>query len=83
MGKKGKRKVSVLDEWDDDSKNIHELQKQTIQLPYPALHNNDVKTCLEQLHDKYVYAPAVKAANNVIIIYKHFYYCKITRIAGF
>ena len=48
------------------------MQKQTKQPPDSILINEDVKTCLYQLHDKYVFAPADKAVNNVIIMCKQF-----------
>ena len=86
MAKKEKRKVLVLDEWVEKIRTIVKSKKQTIQPPDPALPNHDVKTCLEQLHDKYVFAPADKAATNVIIFCKHLYfkyYCKRTRLVGF
>ena len=74
--KRGKR-LSILHEWVEEictivKSRILELQKQTIQPPDPVLPNHEVKTCLEQLHYKYVCAPVDKATNNVIIC-KHLY----------
>ena len=37
------------------------------------LKNADVKACLSDLHSKYVFVPADKASNNVIIICKRYY----------
>ena len=37
------------------------------------LQNVDVKACLSDLHNKYVFVPADKAPNNIIIIYKRYY----------
>ena len=37
------------------------------------LQNADVKACLSDLHSKYVFVPADKAPNNVIIICKQYY----------
>ena len=38
-----------------------------------VLQNADVKACLSDLHSKYVFVPADKAPNNVIIICKRYY----------
>ena len=38
-----------------------------------VLQNADVKACLSDLHSKYVFAPADKAPNNIIIICKRYY----------
>ena len=38
-----------------------------------VLQNVDVKACLSDLHNKYVFVPADKAPNNVIIICKRYY----------
>ena len=38
-----------------------------------VLHNVDVKACLSDLHNKYVFAPVDKAPNNIIIICKRYY----------
>ena len=37
------------------------------------LQNADVKACLSDLHNKYVFVPADKAPNNIIIICKRYY----------
>ena len=37
------------------------------------LQNIDVKACLSDLHNKYVFVPADKASNNIIIICKRYY----------
>ena len=37
------------------------------------LQNADVKACLSDLHHKYVFVPADKAPNNIIIICKRYY----------
>ena len=37
------------------------------------LQNADVKACLSDLHNKYVFVPADKAPNNIIIICKMYY----------
>ena len=34
---------------------------------------NLVKECLKELQDKYVFVPADKAANNIIMVCKHYY----------
>ena len=38
-----------------------------------VLQNADVKACLSDLHNKYVFVPADKAQNNVMIICKQYY----------
>ena len=38
-----------------------------------VLQNADVKACLSDLHNKYVFVPADKALNNIIIICKRYY----------
>ena len=81
--------VSVLDEWVHAIRTLIvnskmcRLQKQNYATTRIC---HDVNTCLDQLHYKYIFAPADKAANNVIIICKHFhfeYYCKRARLVGF
>ena len=37
------------------------------------LQNVDVKTCLSDFHNKYVFVPADKAPNNIMIICKRYY----------
>ena len=37
------------------------------------LQNADVKACLFDLHSKYVFIPADKAPNNIVIICKRYY----------
>ena len=37
------------------------------------LQNEDVKACLSDLHNKYVFVPADKTPNNIIIICKKYY----------
>ena len=37
------------------------------------LQNGDVKACLSDLHNKYVFVPVDKAPNNIIIICKRYY----------
>ena len=38
------------------------------------LQNADVKACLSDLHSKYVFVPANKAPNNIMIICKRYYF---------
>ena len=38
-----------------------------------VLQNADVKACLSDLHNTYVFVPADKAPNNVIMICKRYY----------
>ena len=58
------------------------MEKQSIQSPNSVLQDHDVITCLQQLHDNYVFTPADKAANNVIIICKHFHLSIIVKELG-
>ena len=37
------------------------------------LQNADVKACLPDLHSKYVFVPADKAPNNIIMVCKRYY----------
>ena len=85
--KKDKFNVSVLDEWIDEirciiNNKIKTLQKRIKQPPYPVLTNPEVINCLQSMHDKYVFVPADKASNNVIIICKQFYYQVIIEELG-
>ena len=70
--------MSVLSDWVNEIQNIVEgkinkFKTQNHQTPPSILKKPDIKTCLQELHEKYVFAPADKAANNVIIICKKFY----------
>ena len=47
---------------------ISKLKKNFKQPIGNVLHNVDVKACLSDLHNKYVFVPADKAPNNIIII---------------
>ena len=48
--------------------------KQSFRQPIgKVLQNADVKACLSDLHNKYVFVPADKVPNNVIIICKRYY----------
>ena len=55
-----------------DSK-IRNLRKKSLPFKRPILNDEDVKSCLSELHKKYVMVPADKAANNVIFICKWYY----------
>ena len=77
--KKDKFNVSVLDDWTSEIKDIvsskiKTLQKRIKQPPHPVLKNSEVEGCLQSMHTNYVFAPADKASNNVIIICRQFYY---------
>ena len=48
--------------------------KQTFKQPAgKVLQNVDVKACPSDLHNKYVFVPADKAPNNIIIMCKRYY----------
>ena len=77
--KKDKFNISILDDWVNEIKDIvcnkiKTLQKRIKQPPHPILKNPEVESCLQNMHENYVFAPADKASNNVIIICKKFYY---------
>ena len=53
--------------------HISKLKQNFKQPTGKVLQNADVKSCLADLHSKYVFVPADKAPNNVIIICKRYY----------
>ena len=66
--KKDKFDVSVLLDWISEinyivSGKIKTLQKRIKQPPHPVHTNPEVISCLQHIHEKYVFAPADKAAN--------------------
>ena len=52
---------------------ISKLKQNFKQPTGKVLQNADVKACLSELHNKYVFVPADKAPNNIIIICKSYY----------
>ena len=52
---------------------ISKLKQNFKQPTGKVLQNVDVKACLSDLHNKYAFVPADKAANNIIIICKSYY----------
>ena len=70
--------LSVLSSWKEMVKGQIEerisKQKQNFKQPTgKVLQNVDVKACLSDLHNKYVFVPADKAPNNIIIICNRYY----------
>ena len=70
--------LSVLSSWQEMVKGQIEERISKLKLNFKqptgkVLQNADVKACLSDLHSKYVFVPADKAPNNVIIIYKRYY----------
>ena len=70
--------LSVLSSWKETVKGqieerISKLKQNLKQPTGKVLQNVDVKACLSDLHDKYVFVPADKAPNNIIIICKRYY----------
>ena len=70
--------VSVLSSWKEMVKGKIEERISKLKLNFKqptgkVLQNADVKACLSDLHSKYVFVPADKAPNNVIIICKRYY----------
>ena len=53
--------------------HISKLKQNFKQPTGKVLQNVDVKVCLSDLHNKYVFVPADKAPNNIIIICKGYY----------
>ena len=47
------------------------------------LQNVDIKACLSDLHNKYVFVPADKAPNNIIIICKRYHIETLIKELGF
>ena len=70
--------LSVLSSWKEMVKSqieerISKLKQNLKQPTGKVLQNADVKACLSDLHNKYVFVPADKAPNNIIIICKRYY----------
>ena len=70
--------LSVLLSWKEMVKGqieecISKLKQNFKQPTGKVLQNVDVKACLSDLHNKYVFIPADKAPNNIIIICKRYY----------
>ena len=66
--------LSVLSSWKEMVKGqieerISKLKQNFKQPTGKVLQNVDVKACLSDLHNKYVFVPADKAPNNIIIIF--------------
>ena len=69
--------LSVLSSWKEMVKGqieerISKLKQNFKQPTGKVLQNADVKACLSDLHSKYVFAPADKAPNHIIIICKRY-----------
>ena len=69
---------SVLSSWKEMEKGqieerIFRLKQNFKQPTGKVLQNIDVKACVSDLHNKYVFLPADKATNNIIIICKRYY----------
>ena len=76
--KRGMVELSVLSSWKEMMKGrieerISKLKKNFKQPTGKVLQNADVKANLSDLHNKYVFVPADKAPNNIIIICKRYY----------
>ena len=70
--------LSVLSSWNEMVKGqiderISKLEQNFKQPTGKVLQNADVKACLSDLHSKYVFVPADKAPNSIIIIRKRYY----------
>ena len=70
--------LSVLLSWKEMVKcqveeRISKLKQNFKQPTGKVLQNLDIKACLSDLHNKYVFIPADKALNNIIIICKRYY----------
>ena len=76
--------LSVLSSWKEKVKGqieerISKLKQNFKQPTGNVLQNADVKACLSDLHNKYVFVPADKAPNNIIIICKRYYIETLTK----
>ena len=69
-----KKRISLL-----ISRHILSLKGTLVHQPLPGLQHPRVKRSLQELHRHYVVVPADKAANNVIIVCKHFYLSSIVK----
>ena len=56
-----------------NEERISKLKQNLKQPTAKVLQNADVKACLADLHKKYVFVPADKAPNNIMIICKRYY----------
>ena len=70
--------LSVLSSWKEMVKGqieerIPKLKQNFKQPTGKVLQSVDMKACLSDLHNKYVFVPADKAPNNIIIICKRYY----------
>ena len=70
--------LSVLLSWREMVKEQTEERISEVKLNFKhptgkVLQNADVKVCLSEPHSKYVFVPAAKTPNNVIIICKQYY----------
>ena len=73
-----KVELSVLSSWKEmvkgQTEELISKLKQNFKQPIgKVLQNVDVKACLSDLHNKYVFVPADKAPNNIVIICKRYY----------
>ena len=70
--------LSVVSSWKEMVKGqteerIFKLKQNFKQSTGKVLQNADVKACLSDLHNKYVFVPADKAPNKIMIICKRYY----------
>ena len=63
-------------------KHISKLKQNFKQPTGKVLQNADVKACLSDLHNKYVFVPKDKAPNNIIIICKKYYIMTLIKELG-
>ena len=72
------RELSVLSSWKEMVKGkikerISKLKQNFKQPAENVLQNANITACLSDLHSKYVFVPADKAPNNIIVICKRYY----------
>ena len=70
--------LSVLSSWKEmvkahNDECISNLKQNFKQPTGKVLQNADIKACLSDLHNKYVFTPADKAPTNIMIICKRYY----------
>ena len=86
--KKQMVKLLVLSSWKvmvngQIEERISKLKQNFKQPTGKVLQNTDVKACLSELYNKYVFVPADKAPNNTISICKRYYIETLIKELGF
>ena len=85
--KKEMVELSVLSAWKEMVKGQIEERISKLKLNFKqptgkVLQNADVKACVSDLHSEYIFVPADKAPNNIIIIRKRYYIITLIKELG-